>query len=263
MSTSAEAADRWFRRFAPSPEPVAGAPALLVCFPHAGGSASFYHPFAREFAGVCEVVAVQYPGRQDRRTEPPCTDLEALADLVYGVLPLEPERPVVLFGHSMGAVLAYEVARRLERDGTGPAVLIVSGRRAPSTRRHEEVHRRSDDVLLAEVAGLSGTSSALLEDEELRRMILPPLRADYRAIETYRYRPGPPLACPISVLTGDRDPRVSAAEAEAWRDHTGGGFRLRTLPGGHFYLNERRAEVAAAVTADLADFAAARSSGPR
>lgn len=258
MSTSAEVADRWFRRFAPSTEPGAAASARLVCFPHAGGSASFYHPLAQELAGVCEVVAVQYPGRQDRRAELPCTDLEALADLVHDALPRVPERPLALFGHSMGAVLAYEVARRLQRDGAGPALLIVSGRRAPSTHRHEEVHRGSDDALLAEVAGLSGTSATLLEDEELRRMILPPLRADYRAIETYRHRPGASLACPISVLTGDRDPRVSAAEAEAWRDHTGDGFRLRTLPGGHFYLNERRAEVAAAVTADLAGFAAAQ-----
>ncbi|WP_149256771.1 thioesterase II family protein [Actinomadura sp. K4S16] len=256
MSTSAEVADRWFRRFPASPAPAVPARPRLVCFPHAGGSASFYHPFARELAGACEVVAVQYPGRQDRRAEAPCTDLESLAGLVHEVLPREPGRPLALFGHSMGAVLAYEVARRLEGEGTDPAVLIVSGRRAPSTHRHEDVHRRSDDALLAEVAGLSGTSAALLEDEELRRMILPALRADYRAIETYRHRPGPPLACPVSVLTGDRDPRVSTAEAEAWRAHTGGGFRMRTLPGGHFYLSERRAEVAAAIAADLAGFAA-------
>ncbi|QFG20263.1 thioesterase II family protein [Actinomadura sp. WMMB 499] len=258
MSMSAAMDERWFRRFAESGPAAQGPPRRLICFPHAGGSASFYFPFARELAGVCELLAVQYPGRQDRRAEPACTDLEVLADRVHAALPRDSGTPTALFGHSMGAVLAYEVARRLERDGAGPAALIVSGRRAPAARRHEDVHRRGDDLLLAEVAGLSGTAPALLEDEELRRLILPPLRADYRAVETYRHRSGPPLGCPISVLTGDRDPRVSPAEAEAWRGHTDADFRLRTFPGGHFYLNERRAEVAAAIAADLRRHAAGR-----
>ncbi|MGC5364362.1 thioesterase II family protein [Streptomyces sp. DT24] len=229
----------WIRRFHPAPE----AAGRLVCFPHAGGSATYYFPVSRSLSPETDVLAVQYPGRQDRRHEPCVEDIEALADLAVGQLAPWTDVPVTLFGHSMGAMVAYEVARRLEAGGTPVTGLVVSGRRAPSRVRRETVHLADDDRLVEDITRLSGTDSAVLGDPEILRMILPAVRSDYKAVETYRHRPGPPLACPVVALIGDNDPQVTVAEAESWEDHTTGAFRLQLFPGGHFFLNTHTAAV--------------------
>ncbi|WP_061289108.1 thioesterase II family protein [Herbidospora cretacea] len=231
--------DLWIRRFHPAPQ----APARLVCLPHAGGSASFYMPVSSIMSPKVDVLAVQYPGRQDRRHEPLIPDLMTLADQVAEVLSRWMDRPTALFGHSMGAALAYEVALRLEAAGTAPAGVFVSGRRAPSTKRTENVHKRSDDGLVAELKRLAGTNAALLGDEEVLRMVLPATRNDYRAIETYEYDPGRRLTVPLVALTGDNDPKTTVDEARAWRGHTDGPFDLRVYPGGHFFLTPHAADV--------------------
>ncbi|QKW10566.1 thioesterase [Streptomyces sp. NA04227] len=244
----------WVRRFHPAPDK----PVRLVCLPHAGGSASFFFPFSQTLAEHADVLAIQYPGRQDRRSEPLLDTTAALVEEIYEALRPWNDRPMVLFGHSMGAVLSFELARRFERDGTPLRGLIVSGRRAPTVHREENVHQRGDDALIAEIRALSGTDSGILADEELLRMVLPSIRSDYKAIETYRYRPdgaSPPLTSPVSALTGESDPRVSIAEAREWAGLTTGPFTFRTFPGGHFYLTPRQAEVIRAVVEDLAAFA--------
>jgi surfactin synthase thioesterase subunit len=224
----------WARRF----HPVPNSRRQLVCFPHAGGSASFYFPVSAQLSPIAEVLSVQYPGRQDRRAELSPTDIATLADQVYAALRDQLRaRPTSFFGHSMGAVVAFEVARRLEADGGTLAHLFASGRRAPSRHRDENVHQRDDDGIVAELKLLSGTDTALLGDEELLRMILPAIRSDYTAIETYRCPPGVTIAAPITALTGDADPLTSLDEAEDWRGHTTGEFDLRVFPGGHFYLS--------------------------
>jgi surfactin synthase thioesterase subunit len=240
-------ADPWIRRFYPGP---ADGP-RLVCFPHAGGSASFFHPLSARLAAFTETLAVQYPGRQDRRSERPMA-IPELADGVVEALKPWIDRPLALFGHSMGALVAYEVARRLEdRSDVRPAVLFVSGRRAPSLRHPETAHRRDDAGLLAELRRLSGTHESLLGDEELLRIILPALRADYAALDAYRYTSEKPLGCPVSVLVGDADPVTSVADARLWERQTTGRCELRVFPGGHFYLVERQDDVVAAVSDDL------------
>jgi len=247
--------DIWIRRFHPGHRsarpagpagPEAGAPGL-VCFPHAGGSASFYFPVSTAVRGRFDVSAVQYPGRQDRRAEEPIGSIAVLADRVFAALrPRLEDGPVAFFGHSMGAIVAYEVAQRAEREaGVSPAALIVSGRRAPPRRRTENVHQRDDNGIIAELRRLSGTDADLLADEEMVRMILPAIRGDYRAIETYVYQPGPPLACPITAFVGDEDPQVTLDEARAWAEHTTAGFGLRVFRGGHFYLTARPQETIA------------------
>jgi surfactin synthase thioesterase subunit len=215
----------------------------LICFPHAGGSASFFFPVATALSPAVDVVAIQYPGRQDRRREQPIDDIAVLADRLYELLPPLLGKRAAFFGHSMGAIVAFEVARRLEADGRGPAHIFASGRRAPSTWRDERIHQRDDDGILAEIRRLSGTNSAVLQEDELMRAALPALRADYRAIETYLTGPEVTVTSPVSVLVGKDDTQVSSDEASAWEGHTTGGFEVHTFPGGHFYLVDRSSDV--------------------
>ncbi|MEV5829038.1 alpha/beta fold hydrolase [Spirillospora sp. NPDC052242] len=236
--------DLWLRRYSPAPE----APVRLVCFPHAGSSASYYHWTAGRLAPAVDVLAVQYPGRQDRRHEPPIEDVLVLAGHVYEEL-LGLETPdgtaLALFGHSMGATVAYEVARLLEhKAGIRLRRLFVSGRRAPSRTRTERVRLGDDEQVAAELMRLSGTDARLLADPELRELFLPVVRADYAAIETYRRPPGPDPTCPLTVLVGDADPLTTVEEARAWDAHTPGGAQVRVFPGGHFFLDDHREEIA-------------------
>ncbi|GGX58563.1 thioesterase II family protein [Streptomyces minutiscleroticus] len=240
MSTPAEHDRLWIRRYHPRPD----AAIRLVCLPHAGGSASFYHPVSANLPASVDVLAVQYPGRQDRRNEPCAATIGELADAVVPVLLPYTDLPLVLFGHSMGATLGFEVARRLERDhGVVPHALFASARRAPSCARDETVHLRDDDGLVAEMRELSGTDAAILDDVELIRMALPAIRADYRAAETYVYEPGPALSCPVWSLVGDADPKVTLDEARAWSRHTDAAFEFRVFKGGHFYLTSHQDEI--------------------
>lgn len=223
-----------------------------MCLPHAGGSASFFFPVSRALAPAVEVLAVQYPGRQDRRDEPNIPSLHELADRIFAVLGQLDDRPLALFGHSMGAVLAYEVALRMRDAGlASPVRLFASGRRAPSRHREERVHEQSDAQIVAELRALSGTDAAMLADPEMLELIMPAIRSDYRAVETYRYRPGPMLDCPVTVLTGDSDPRVSIDEATAWQEHTTGQTELHVLPGGHFFLVDQSERVIGLLTEKL------------
>lgn len=226
--------DAWVRRFHPSDE----ATTQLLCLSHAGGSASYFFGVSAALAPEIDVLAVQYPGRQDRLREPCLESIHDLADqLVAAIRPLT-GRPITLFGHSLGATLGFEVARRLEDGGVEPTALFASGRRAPHRSKVEHTHLKNDADLLADVKALEGTDFSLLDDEDVLRMVLPAIRGDYIAAETYSHRPGPPLHCPIYALTGDRDPKVSIDEAEAWREHTDAEFELEVFPGGHFYLND-------------------------
>lgn len=238
--------DVWLRRFhpaakAPAPQALPStAKRRLVCFPHAGGSATFFFPASAALSPDIEVLAVQYPGRQDRRAEQPIDDLGRLADEIVAALSRTLAGGPALFGHSMGAVVAFEVASRMERDlGAAPAMLVASGRRAPSRYRHETVHRYDDQGLIAELRRLSGTADALLGDAEFLQAILPAIRNDYRAIETYRCPEGAIVSCPITVFVGDADPKVTLDEAQAWKEHTTAAFDMRVFPGGHFYLADQ------------------------
>ncbi|WP_316784288.1 thioesterase II family protein [Streptomyces sasae] len=238
-----EEPDLWLRRFHPSAE----ATSELVCFPHAGGSAAYWHPLSSVLSPGIEVSAVQYPGRHDRRREAPADDLCGLADRITEVLG-RAARPRALLGHSMGASLAYEVAVRLAARGLGePAVLVVSGRRAPSRLRPAGDRLTDDAALVARMRALGGTESAFLDDEELLGLVLPTLRGDYRALASYAPTQGRPLSCPVLALAGDRDPEASVEDVRAWCRHTSGDFRLNVFTGGHFFLTDHTAALAGLV----------------
>lgn len=247
--TTADTSSSWLRRY----RPATAAATRLICFPHAGGAASFYRPIAMEFAPAADVLAIQYPGRQDRHREPCVTDIATLADLVADELAcLDDGLPAVFFGHSMGAVLAFEVAWRLEQNSTNPpSTVIASGRRGPATTRNETVHLRGDDDIVEELRALSGTDAMLLADEEILRMSMPAVRGDYTAIETYAGARQRQIRANITVLTGDADPKTTVDEAQTWEQHTTGTFRMTVLPGGHFFLVEHQQAVLREIAADL------------
>lgn len=248
MNVNDAEVNNWIRRYAPHGDTAV----RLVCFPHAGGSASFFHSVALKLPANVDVVALQYPGRQDRRREPTIDDIGEYTDQITPVLETMSSKPTVFFGHSMGAVLAFEVARRLERaSANAPRSLIASGRRGPSTYREETVHLRDDSGIIDEIKLLNGTNAALLGDEEILRMALPAIRSDYRAIETYTCRPEYKVRCPITVLIGDSDPKTTVEEAQSWQRHTTSPFRLRTFSGGHFYLSDHQSEVTAEIETEL------------
>lgn len=234
---------------------VPGARVVVVCFPAAGGSAGAYRPLAHQLPPGIAVYAVQYPGRQDRLDDQPITDLTVLAENATADLLSWGEVPsLALFGHSMGATVAFEVARRLQRKDREPVRLFVSGRVAPDTPHRGRLHAGPDADLLADLERLVNdpASVAVLRAEpELAELVLAPLRADYRAVETYVFEPAERLGCPVSVLLGDADPTVTIEQAQGWRAHTDGDFEVITFSGRHFYLDERVSEVAAHVCARL------------
>ncbi|MEU9701207.1 alpha/beta fold hydrolase [Streptomyces sp. NPDC047981] len=242
----------WFRRFGPvgGEQPTAGDGTRLFCFPHAGGAASSFVALARTLAPAVDVLAVQYPGRQDRRGEEPFTDIGRLADALADQVRRTDSTPYAFFGHSMGALLAYETARRLA-DGPGPVHLFLSGRGAPLTTANPHDQLRTDADVLAAVRRLGGTTATVFEDPEILEMVMPTLRADYRALSTYTWTEGPRLDVPFTVMVGDSDPVVRVAEASAWSGFTTAGTDVRVFGGGHFYLDGRVAAVAETVTRTL------------
>jgi pyochelin biosynthesis protein PchC len=242
----------WFRGYRPT---APGAPRLL-CLPHAGGAAGWYSPLTTALAPRVRALAVQYPARQDRYAEPGTESVGALADRLFLALDGDEaaqDVPTALFGHSMGAIVAFELARRLEAAGRAPAVLIVSGSRAPSASSSATAPV-GDKALIEELTSLGGTDTSLLRDPDLLKLFLPALRSDYAALAAYRRPEGGPLSCPIVAMVGDQDHEVSTEEIEVWAAETNAGFELRIYPGGHFYLADQVVEVTAAIEGDLRRF---------
>jgi surfactin synthase thioesterase subunit len=239
-AASSSTAETWLRRFdRPGGAADPDAP-LLICLPHAGGAATYYRPLAEMLNPEVDVLAVQYPGRQDRRLEPHPGTIEGLADGVLAALRSFAGRRISLFGHSMGAVVGFEVALRSDAAGLPvPSRLFASGRRAPVCYRPmRPVHLWSNEAVFQELRSLGGTDLRALEDPEVAELVMPAIRSDYRAIETYKPKPDASLSCPVTALVGSSDSQCTVAEAIGWKHHAGAGFALEVLPGGHFYLNQ-------------------------
>ncbi|UED87035.1 thioesterase II family protein [Streptomyces profundus] len=227
---------RWLRRYAP-----VGVPRLrLLCLPHAGGTASFFHSWGSAFGPDVEVLVARYPGRLERIAEPCLGTVEELADALAEAVEGWTDLPLAVFGHSMGASVGYELTLRLvERYGVAPSLLLVSGRRPPHTvdPSRDEL---DDEGVVAEVRRLGGTDASLFDEPGLRELVLPAIRADFAAVAAYRARPGVPLPCPVVGYVGDADPEVDRAAVERWADLAPLGFDSLELPGDHFYLLDQR-----------------------
>lgn len=247
----------WYRRFRTTRDPVA----RVVCFPHAGGSASFFYPLATAVDEDLDVVAVQYPGRQERLRERCLESVHELAEHVFTAASHLFDRPIVLFGHSMGATVAFELALRLERSFPQEELrLIVSGRRAPNTYRPADVDTDDDEAIVREVRSLGGTDERLLDRDGGLDLILPAIRGDYRAVESYRPSDPATLRCPIDVLTGDADSKTSLEEARAWGSHTSSRCDVRVYSGGHFFPTQHQASIVELVSRTAREAGASRAS---
>ena len=261
----------WLRCWAPRANPAG----RIVCFPHAGGSASFFHRWRTLVGPETELWAVQYPAREDRISEPPARSVDELVAGVLGELPPLLDRPTVLFGHSMGASVAYETAVALSRrGGPGPRAVVVSARRPPG--RHVPSvpgGKLTDELVEQSIRMLGGTAVELLEQPEMREFILTLVANDYRLIDAYEPTDPPRLDIPLVAFAAVDDPGVPVPEAERWADLAPPGFELVLFPGGHFYLADQAASVAAAVgevldrairgaAADGGSGAASSSTGP-
>jgi medium-chain acyl-[acyl-carrier-protein] hydrolase len=235
-------ATRWFAVRRPNPR----AALRLFCFAYAGGGTPIYRRWPELLSPDFEVCAVQLPGRGNRIKEQPFYAIEPLVQAVASAITPYLDRPFAFFGHSMGAIISFELSRLLgERDRIAPAHLFISGRRAPQLQRDEEItHNLPESHFISHVRNLNGTPDEVLEHPELMELMLPLLRADFSIVETYRYRPGPPLNIPLTAFGGVRDPEVPPPDVEAWRAQTCAAFNLRIMPGGHFFLNDAPVQAA-------------------
>ncbi|MEU4180381.1 alpha/beta fold hydrolase [Streptomyces sp. NPDC026589] len=223
-------------------------PLRLLCFPYAGGNARTYIRWQRHLGPDIEVCPMQLPGHGERIGETPRHRWEDLLADLRTRLPGLADRPIALFGHSLGALLAFECARILVAEhGVQPVRLLVSGHRAPHLPLREKALRHlPDPEFLARLGERSRTLRALT-DPEFRKLLLPVLRADFTASETYAYAEGQRLTCPVTALGGDRDEDASLPEIADWRRHTTGPFDLAVLGGDHFFIDDAWQEAVATV----------------
>lgn len=225
--------------YCPQVRPDSTARLRLFCFPFAGGRATTYRSWAAQLPAAVEVIPVEMPGRGYRTAEKPFTRLEtAVADLSQALRPFL-DRPFAFFGHSMGALLSFELACRLWGEwGLAPAQLFISAHRSPELADTEPpTYSLPDDQFIAKLRKLNGTPKEVLEHPELLAYLIPFLRADFELCNTYTYHPGLTLTCPIWTFGGLQDPSVGVKELQGWEHQTTGQFNLQMLPGDHFFIN--------------------------
>jgi medium-chain acyl-[acyl-carrier-protein] hydrolase len=232
--------NRWFLR----PLPKRAPRLRLICLPYAGGNAGTYVPWSAHLPPDVELIAVQPPGRGTRMDEAPYSEMEPLIQALLTVFPRVTDRPYLLFGHSLGSRIAFELAVRCGQAGLPtPVTFIASGSRAPHLRKREKpIYDLPQPQFIAALRELNGTPEELLENRELLALLNPLLRADFKIADTYCATPVA-LDCPVVVFTGVEDHEVSREEAERWRDLAARGCEVHGFPGGHFFIEENRAQV--------------------
>lgn len=224
----------WFEHLSPLPQPSL----RLFCLPHAGGTADAYRDWRRFLSPQVDLCLVHLPGRGRRIAEKAFNRLAPLVDVLAGCMAQEIDVPFVLYGHSMGGLISFELARELfRRYKTGPRHLFLSGCPAPHLNDSRcSTFSLPDQQFLAELKRLNGTSTEVLNDPELLELFLPVLRADFELVETYQYRSGGRLPCHITVYGGRDDEQVGLEGVYGWKEYTSGNCTIRLFPGGHFFV---------------------------
>jgi medium-chain acyl-[acyl-carrier-protein] hydrolase len=242
----------WLAHVRPNPQ----ARLRLFCLPYSGGNASIFAAWADILPAAIEVCPIQLPGHGSRIAEPPLAENGPLVEAIAAALLPFLDRPFAFFGHSMGALLSFEVARLLRRrHGLSPVGLYVSAHRAPQLPdRGPVLHALPAPAFWDELRRLNGTPPEVLAHAELRQLIEPILRADFTVCEVYAYAEDEPLACPITAFGGLQDHDVTRDELAAWREQTHGAFALRMLPGDHFFINTARMLLLQALARELAQW---------
>jgi medium-chain acyl-[acyl-carrier-protein] hydrolase len=225
----------------------------IFCFPYAGGTSLVFKKWADLLPSTVQVLAAELPGRGPRLHEPPFVSLPTLiGELTEVVWPLL-DRPFVLFGHSMGAIIAFELARSLrDQYGREPQALFVAGRRAPQVSAGEQItYNLPKAEFVKELIELDGTPKEVIEHEELMEMMIPLLRADFQLTQTYKYVADTPLRCPIIAYGGLQDDHVTHDRLSPWKELTDSKFTLHMLPGGHFFLRSSQSQLLGLLACEL------------
>jgi medium-chain acyl-[acyl-carrier-protein] hydrolase len=247
-ASRANAASSWFT--IPSGE---RARIRLFCFPYAGGGSLTFRNWGNALGPSVAVCPAHLPGRERRLMEKPFTNYQSLVEAVAQAILPHCDRPFAFFGHSMGAIISFELARYLRRhNGPQPTHIFVSGRRAPQLNVNDSpTYNLPDAEFAEELRRLNGTPREVLENAELMQLVIPLLRADFEVCQTYQYTPEPPLECPISAFGGVEDKDVSGAMVEAWGEQTNGPFKLWMLPGDHFFVNSEQPRLLKVLSQEL------------
>ncbi len=239
--------------------PAPAARIRLLCVPHAGGGAATYRHWNDHLPPDIDLYTLSLPGRESRLEEVPFTSmpalLNAMGDPIRAWSDTAPRLPYALLGHSMGALIAFELAGLLAESGRPPAAVIVSGHAAPHLPSNRQLHLLPDAEFIAEVVRDSGAPIPALDDPDLRDLYLPALRADFELTETYRLTAARPLDCPLITWCGDADSGVTRQEVEQWAGFSRAKSRHRVFPGGHFFARDNPAPVLDSLQADLASLA--------
>ncbi len=225
----------------------------LFCFPYAGGSASIFREWAASLPAAVEVCPIQLPGRENRIRERPFNNVTPLVSALSSALQPYLDKPFAFWGHSMGALISFELTRQLRQENKPePLHLLVSGRQAPQLPSAiPPIHHLPEVEFIKGLRQLQGTPEAVLQHVELMQLMMPILRADFALVETYTYTPEAPLDCSISAFGSLEDDNVSVDDLKAWQVQTQHTFRLRLFPGDHFYLHTHRIQLLRAVSQDL------------
>ncbi len=236
-------------------QPNASRRLRLYCFPYSGGNAVSYSPWQRELDPAIEVCAVQLPGRGARFREKPYSSFSTLIEALAELIRHQDNLPFAFFGHSLGAMMAFELARYCRQHGLPmPEHLFASGCNAPAYRsktKSKRLHELEDDALIDALKDFNGTPQEILENRELMNLVLPMIRADFALGADYKYQAGPPLEIPITVLAGKQDKHVELKGVEAWRKETVKDCRIHWFEGDHFFINSERSAVLECLSADL------------
>lgn len=247
MSTNT-VSPRWFRAF----KPVTSPRMRLFCFPYGGSGPSIFREWPEHLPADIEVTGILYPGRESRVMEPLIDNIVAMAESLLPAIVPRLKQPFAFFGHSMGALVSFELTRLLSaKHNLAPEHLFMSAAGGPHIPTEEPIHHLPDAEFLQALIQLNGMPQEVLQNTELLEYALPIIRNDFTACAEYRFIDGAAVKCPITAIGGANDPRVGPDHMEQWEQHAPGGFDLHMLPGDHFFIEPQQQKILTLISSAL------------